>query len=85
MNKKILCCFSLLVASCASYPNYYIKDSTITQTSQVVQPPVASYGYGWYPAPVYSWGAPVFPWGATGNYWGGGGASIFIGGGGGCY
>ena len=93
---SILICFSLLLVGCASYPNYYIKDSTITtqQTTQQMSPPVQAWGVApvpfvgnaaYFVPPVYGWGTGG--WGGGG--WGGGGWGGWGGGGwnrwGGCW
>lgn len=65
--KNILLLSVLLLVGCASYPNYYIKDSTITtqETTQAYQQPYyGGYG-GWNNNVVYV--PPV--WGN--GYWGG--------------
>lgn len=49
---------SIALVGCASYPNYYIQDSTITTQQQAYQ--TGGYGYG-----GGNW------WGGYGGGWGG--------------
>ena len=73
-------CF--FITSCASYPNYYIKDSTITtqQTTQTYQQSDPYYGYApaywsgcnnpvYYVPPGWGWNGAWADWYGFGNCW----------------
>jgi hypothetical protein len=80
--KKLVIFYLLLCSGCATYPNTYIQDSTITTTNQGVGPQNVGYnaGYPSNPGSFLQWlvfGPPGGYYG--GNYyyppaWGGGGS-----------
>lgn len=74
MKQVIFSCL-LFLTGCASYPNYYIKDSTITSQQQTTQPvvaaPIGGIVYGEANPVFYT--PPVFTTPAGGGWWGGGG------------
>lgn len=70
---KLFVAFGMIaMTGCASYPNYYIKDSTITSQQQTAAAPVGvPYATVPYSSSPVFFIPPVYGWG-TGGYWGGG-------------
>jgi len=73
MKHLLLCCL-IFLTGCATYPNYYIKDSTITSQQQTTQPvvgaPIGGIVYGEANPVFYT--PPIFTTPAGGGWWGGG-------------